>query len=286
MAGLGRHFSIITLSMVALGAAFVGFAMIYDRPPQVPVVHSLRSPQEADTPAGYPVGVTSDAPGRIPKFDPRFLMLDAFERFKIPTALRFDPPLGSEHAALVYNAQKFFEMNERAGKNHWGDDLNGIGGMNTDLCDPIHAIGNGLVLYAADRKGGWGNIVVLGHRMADGRIVQSMYAHLDKIQVARGALVGRGQQIGTVGTGNGSWPAHLHFEIYEAPGIDTGRGYALFRSNRLDPSEFLATVESEAPDDLARSPLAVHNDPGPEGLIPEGLILEGADKVPGLFGDE
>ena len=255
--------------------------MIYDRPPLAAVVHSLRSPQEADTPAGYPVDVTPDQPGRIPKFDPRFLMFDAFERFRIPSALRFDQPLGSEHAALVYNAQKFFEMNERAGKNHWGDDLNGIGGMNTDLGDPVYAIGNGLVLYAADRKGGWGNIVVLGHRLADGRIVQSMYAHLDRIQVARGAMVGRGHQIGTVGTGNGSWPAHLHFELYEAQGIDTGRGYALFRSNRLDPSAFLADMEDEAADDLSRSPLTVRKEP-----TWEGLILEGADKVPGLFGEE
>ena len=266
---------------MVLGALFVGFAMIYDRPPQAAVVHSLRSAQEADSPAGYSVDVTAEDPGRIPKFDPRFLMLDAFERFRIPTALRFDQPMGSEHAALVYNAQKFFEMNDRAKKNHLGDDLNGIGGMNTDLGDPVYAIGNGLVLYAADRKGGWGNIVVIGHRLADGRIVQSMYAHLDRIEVPRGALVGRGKQIGTVGTAGGSWPAHLHFELYEAQGIDTGRGYALFRSNRLDPSVFLAERETEAPDDLSRGPLVVRKAP-----TWEGMILEGAEKVPGLFGDE
>jgi hypothetical protein len=281
VAGIGRHFSVITLSIVLLGALFVGFAMIYDRPPEVPVVHSLRSAQEADAPAGYPVDVAPDDPGRIPEFDPRFLMLDAFERFRIPSAPRFDQPLGSEHGALVYNAQAFFEMNDRAGKNHWGDDLNGIGGMNTDLGDPVYAIGNGLVLYAADRKGGWGNIVVLGHRLADGRIVQSMYAHLDRIKVPRGALVGRGQQIGTVGTAGGRWPAHLHFELYEAQGIDTGRGYALFRSNRLDPSAFLAEMESEASDDLSRGPLVLREAP-----TWEGMILEGAEKVPGLFGDK
>lgn len=281
MAGIGRHFSLVTLSLVLLAALFFGFAMVYDRPPQTAVIHSLRSPQEADAPAGYPVDVTRDDTGRIPGFDPRFLMLDAFERFRVPSAPRFDEPMGSEHGALVYNAQKFFEMNDRAKKNHLGDDLNGIGGMNTDLGDPVRAIGNGLVLYAADRAGGWGNIVVLGHRLADGRIVQSMYAHLDRIMVPRGALVGRGQQIGTVGTAGGSWPAHLHFEVYEASGIDTGRGYALFRSNRLDPSGFLAEQESEEPDDLSPGPLTVRAEP-----TWEGLILEGAEKVPGLFGDE
>lgn len=281
MAGIGRHFSLITLSLVLLGAAFLGFAMYHDRPPQTALIHSLRSAQEADAPPGYPVDVTPEGPGRIPGFHPRFRMLDAFERFRIPTALRFDQPMGSEHGALVYNAQKFFEMNDRVGKNHWGDDLNGIGGMNTDLGDPVYAIGNALVLYAADLKGGWGNIVILGHRLEDGRIVQSMYAHLDRIIVPRGALVARGEQIGTVGTAGGSWPAHLHFELYEAQGIDPGRGYALFRSNRLDPSAFLAERETEAPDDLSRGPLAVRESP-----TWEGMILKGAEKVPGLFGED
>ena len=276
---LRRHTTLITCVLLLLGAAIIGMALVHDRPPRAAAIHSLRSQQEADAPLGYPVGVTSESPGRIPAFDPRFTLLDAFERFRVPASLRFDHPLGSEHGALTYNAQPFFEFNERAKKNHWGDDLNGIGGMNTDLGDPVRAVGNGLVLFAADREHGWGNVLILGHRLADGRIVQSLYAHLDTIGVARGALVARGQQIGTVGTGNGAWPAHLHFELYEAESIDPGRGYALFRSNRLDPAAFLRSQRGAGAPDLAPAPLSVRDPIRWE----DHLILKDPVKAPALF---
>lgn len=274
-----RHTTLITLILLLLGAAIIGMALVHDRPPQVAVLHSLRSQQEADSPLGLPVDVTDSSPGRIPGFDPHFNLLDAFERFRIPTALRFDSPLGSEQGALTYNAQAFFEMNERRAKNHWGDDLNGIGGMNTDLGDPVRAVGNGLVLFAANRERGWGNVVILAHRLADDRIVQTLYAHLQTIDVARGALVARGQQIGSVGTGDGAWPAHLHFELYEAEAIDPGRAYALFRSNRLDPAAFLQSHRGVSETDLSPSPLAVRDPIRWE----DHLILENPDKAPVLF---
>ena len=74
----------------------------------------------------------ADAPLAMPENggpDHRFHFLPAWQRAEIPRALRFDPPMGSEHGGLVYNAQKFWEMNEKRGGHHTGDDLNGIGGM-------------------------------------------------------------------------------------------------------------------------------------------------------------
>lgn len=276
---LRRHTHLIALILLLLAAAIVGLAFFHDRPPTHAAVHSLRSWQEADAPLGYPVEVSIDSPGRVPAFDPRFTLLDAFERFRIPPSPRFDHPLGSEHGALSYNAQPFFELNNDFGANHWGDDLNGIGGMNTDLGDPVRAVGNGLVLFAAKRDGGWGNVVILGHRLADGHIVQTLYAHLHTIGVARGALVARGQTIGTVGTAGGTWPAHLHFELYEAESIDPGRGYALFPANRLDPTAFIQARRGAIETDLAPSPLGVGEPAGWEGQ----LILEDPHKVPALF---
>jgi len=141
---------------------------------------------------------------------------------------------------LTYNAQRFWEMNEKRGGHHTGDDLNGIGGMNTDLGDPIYCVADGLVLYAGEPSSGWGNVLVIAHRTPDGRQLHSMYAHLDRIVVSLGSLVARGQLVGTNGTGNDHYPAHLHFELRESDHVDIRGGYLHNKLNCLDP---VATLE-------------------------------------------
>lgn len=74
---------------------------------------------------------------------------------------------------------------------------------------PVVAAEEGTVAYAGNQLRGFGNLVLVHH--ADGYV--TAYAHLDKIQVAKGAKVVRGQRIGTVGaTGNVTSP-QLHFEV-------------------------------------------------------------------------
>ena len=172
--------------------------------------------------------------------DLRLHFLSAWQAARIPRAARFDPPLGSEQGALVYNAQKFFEMNDSRGGHHTGDDLNGIGGANTDLGDPVFAVADGLVVFAGEPSPDWGKVVVIAHLAPDGTPMQSMVAHLDRIDAKQDALVWRGEKIGTVGTAGGRYPAHLHFEMLASDGIDLGAGYALAPLNRLDPA---ATIE-------------------------------------------
>jgi murein DD-endopeptidase MepM/ murein hydrolase activator NlpD len=204
--------------------------------------------QDADPPLGMP---ENGAP------DHRFHFLSAWQTAQIPLATRFDPPMGSEHGGLVYNAQKFWEMNEKRGGHHTGDDLNGIGGMNSDLGDPVFSIADGLVLYAGEPSPGWGKLVVIAHRTPDGKTLHSMHAHLDRIDVARGTLVARGTKVGTVGTANGYYPAHLHFEIRASDGVDIGAGYGMYPLNRLDPMATVDSLRNAEPDDLAPSPLAL-----------------------------
>ncbi len=201
----------------------------------------------------------ADVPLSLPEkgdVDQRFQFLSAFQTAQIPTATRFDPPLGTEHAGLVYNAQKFWEMNKNRGGHHTGDDLNGIGGMNTDLGDPIFSTADGLVLYAGEPSPGWGKLIVIAHKTPDGRTLHSMYAHLHRIGVSIGSLVARGGKIGTVGTANGYYPAHLHFEMRASDGVDIGAGYAMFPLNHLDPTGTVDALRNAAPDDLSPSPLA------------------------------
>jgi murein DD-endopeptidase MepM/ murein hydrolase activator NlpD len=203
-------------------------------------------------------GSDADVPLEMPKsgeVDHRFHFLSAWQSVRIPRALRFDPPLGSNHAGLIYNAQKFWEMNERRGGHHTGDDLNGIGGMNTDLGDPVFSTADGLVIYAGEPSPGWGKLVVIAHTAADGRPLHSMYAHLNRIDVGLDTLVARGSQVGTVGTSNGYYPAHLHFEMRASDGVDIGAGYAMFPLNRLDPTATISALRNSAAEELSPAPL-------------------------------
>ena len=208
---------------------------------------------------GQTAGIDADSPLPMPENgepDHRFHFLSAWQTAQIPVARRFDPPLGSEHGGLVYNAQKFWEMNDKRGGHHTGDDLNGIGGMNTDLGDPVFCTADGLVLYAGEPSPGWGKLVVIAHKTPDGRTLHSMYAHLHRIDVSPGALVPRGGKVGSVGTANGYYPAHLHFEMRTGDGVDIGVGYVMFPHNRLDPAATISALRNAAADELSPSPLA------------------------------
>ncbi|MEM9079466.1 MAG: M23 family metallopeptidase [Verrucomicrobiota bacterium] len=233
----GRH--ALTIGVIALAAVFVGYAISQGPDEGPPAVQSLRTWQEADAPGGYEVEFEDGR--RIPPRDHRMHLFSGIDRFRIPVADRFDYPMGSAHGALTYDAQSFWEMNERRGGRHTGDDLNGIGGMNTDLGDPVYAVANGLVVYAGEPSRGWGKTIVVAHKLEDGRILQSMYAHLHRMKVALDMVVVRGQEIGEVGGADGIYPAHLHFEMHEADGLSLGRGYVMHRTNRLDPT---GTVEA------------------------------------------
>ena len=202
--------------------------------------------QDADTPLGMPVSGNPDH---------RFLFLSPWQTACIPRALRFDLPMGTEHGGMVYNAQKFWDMNEQRGGHHTGDDLNGIGGMDTDFGDPVYATADGLVIYTGAPSPGWGKVLIIAHKAPDGRTLHSMYAHLNTIDVTRGSLVARGAIVATVGTANGHYPAHLHFEMRASDGVDIGGGYASVPLNHLNPSGTVTALRNAPADDLSPSPL-------------------------------
>src|SRR5437879_5377794 len=111
-----------------------------------------------------------------PKYvDPAFRVPSPLELESIPTATHFDFPLGNENGAMAYNAQHFTQ------NKHLGDDLNGIGGENSDLGDPIYAIADGRVLLTRDGGPGWGNVVILVDAYlehGERKYVESYYAHV------------------------------------------------------------------------------------------------------------
>jgi murein DD-endopeptidase MepM/ murein hydrolase activator NlpD len=66
-----------------------------------------------------------------------------------------------------------------------------------------------------------------------------MYAQLQTMDVKSGDFVKRGQKIGTVGNGNGTYAAHLHWEVRTMAGVGLGLGFDMRHDDRLGPSEFL-----------------------------------------------
>ncbi len=188
---------------------------------------------------------------RPTRIEPAFQIVPALFLASLPTAARFDFPLGSEHGALVYNAQPFTQ------NRHLGDDLNGIGGENSDLGDPVYAIADGRVLLAREGGPGWGNVIIVLHACEESGVrkyVQSYYAHVDEILVEPKQKVRRGEQIATVGTADGRYWAHLHFEMREFTTPFIGPGYRDDTCGWIDPSAFIASHRGAPNDDVGRAP--------------------------------
>lgn len=73
---------------------------------------------------------------------------------------------------------------------------------------PILATANGKVVKAAYSVG-YGKMVVIDH----GNGVETVYAHLKKLNVEKGQAVSRGEQIAELGSTGMSTGPHLHYEI-------------------------------------------------------------------------
>ena len=97
--------------------------------------------------------------------------------------------------------------------SNYGAKSNGLfnDGMNISAArgTDVKAAENGVVAYAGNEVKGMGNLVIIQHDAG----WMTVYAHMDSMNVKRGAKVGVGQKIGTVGeTGKVDRP-QLHFEI-------------------------------------------------------------------------
>ncbi len=97
-------------------------------------------------------------------------------------------------------------------------------GMNiaAPLGAPVRAADNGVVAYAGDQIRGFGNMLLIKH---SGGLITA-YAHADKLLVARGDVVSRGQVIAWVGKSGDIDAPQLHFEVRKG-------------SQAVDPRKFL-----------------------------------------------
>ena len=104
----------------------------------------------------------------------------------------------------------------RWGRMHHGIDFGASSGT------PVGAGGRGTVSFAGWNSGGYGNLVVIDHRLG----FQTWYAHLSSVSVGSGQGVSGGTRIGAVGSTGHSTGPHLHFEVR-------------LRGTPIDPSGYL-----------------------------------------------
>jgi hypothetical protein len=126
----------------------------------------------------------------------------------------FDFPVGKPNGEGYYKSRGL----RLRSPEHFGEDWNGRAGGNSDLGDPVYATADGIVTYAYNVGGGWGNVVLTRHAYRESgsgkvKFIDTLNGHLDRILVRTGQSIKRGQQIGTLGNNFGMYPAHLHFEI-------------------------------------------------------------------------
>ena len=74
---------------------------------------------------------------------------------------------------------------------------------------PIYAADSGVIVFSGWATGGYGYMIMIDH----GNGYQTLYAHLNRVNVSCGQSVGQGQTIGYSGNTGNSTGAHLHLEV-------------------------------------------------------------------------
>lgn len=165
----------------------------------------------------------------------------AQQTVKVNFADGFDFPVGKPNADGYYKSRGL----RLRSPQHYGEDWNGRGGGDSDIGDPVYAVADGIVTFAHNVRGGWGNVVLTRHAYRDPasgqvKFIDTLNGHLDRMMVRTGQLIKRGQQIGTIGTNSGMYPAHLHFEMRHNIRIGLSRGIAPNDLNHwADPTAFI-----------------------------------------------
>jgi murein DD-endopeptidase MepM/ murein hydrolase activator NlpD len=115
----------------------------------------------------------------------------------------------------------------------------------------VRAAGDGVVEFAG-QKGGYGNVVILRH----GNQTTTLYGHLSRIAVRRGARVAQNDTVGFVGQTGWATGPHLHYEFRVAGQPRNPRSIALPAADPVRTQD-LEAFRAQAAPLLARLELLV-----------------------------
>lgn len=214
--------------------------------------HSLRNYQEADAVAGYPILLDPEADEPqfwTADFEPKMHLFREIERFQMPLATSFSNPLGD---FVVVEGDGCF--NTPAG---------GI----LAVGDTVFAAGNGQVIFSNVEQ----KLLIIGHRLEDGRIVTTRYGNVENPTVRVGRIVTRGERLAVLSASKER--TGLEFSVTEAVGIDLPSEGSL---NQLEPLKFL---KEHAPERRWPETLSIKNGNQAEGIESLQLDVESAQKL-------
>ncbi len=194
---------------------------------------------------------------------------------------------------VVYLGNYQYDHTENAG-SHLAIDIK------TPIGTPLHTIANGKVVKTSMQSTGFGHHVVIQHpNVPDPKnpggftVLYSAYNHMDRVDVAEGQNVLKGQIIGTSGNSGTSTTPHLHFQIdrdsapwhpywpfswqesqnaglsfFEA--VNGGLGIINARDNTVNPITFVTK-------NLSYSMVASNNDTGTQDTTSNDEMTEERD---------
>ncbi len=176
-----------------------------------------------------------------------------------------------------------------------GDRHEGLDLSNRASGGEVRAVASGLVVTTRTGwAGGWGNMVVLAHRLPGGDLLFTLFAHLlpGSIAVHEGEVVALGQPLGRIGsTGHSSGP-HLHLEFREMKDVlqhaDLPLGEAWMKASIVDPLRVLAAMMPHSASPFLPGALAASAAPSTvdpllalvqRGALPRRSVEQGDDPL-------
>ena len=128
------------------------------------------------------------------------------------------------HRPIALSDQPYIDQTYRFGSTmggnfqpHQGVEFNNPDGT------PVHAIGDGVVVYSGLAEAGSNTIAIRHDKQLDGQYLFSVYYHNSKLLVPVGQKVKTGDVIALVGNTGRATNDHLHLEVHVAPTTDSSK---------------------------------------------------------------